>query len=120
MQTTITEPQFAWYRLHGAERAALIVLIVIAASLGGGSWLKGVLPAPEIKHADAPAAKIFVNRAGVAELSALPGIGPRKAEKIMAARAKAPLTSVAQLAEAAGGVSAANLDRMKPFVAFEP
>ena len=70
-------------------------------------------------HEEPPPAKVYVNKAGIAELSALPGIGAKKAEKIIDARKRAPIESFDQLAKAAGGVSAANLERMKPFVSFE-
>jgi DNA uptake protein ComE-like DNA-binding protein len=71
-----------------------------------------------LAHEELPPARVFVNRAGVAELSALPGIGAKKAEKIIDARKKAPIESLEQMARAASGISAANLERMKPFVDF--
>lgn len=72
-----------------------------------------------ITREEPPPARVYVNKAGVAELSALPGIGPKKAERIIEARKKAPIDSLEQFAKAAGGVSAASLERMKPFVSFE-
>lgn len=97
------------------------MLLVAAATLGVVSALSGSRPvAPVIAHYSPPPARIYVNRAGIAELSALPGIGLRKAQKIMDARANAPLQTLEELARAAEGVSAANLARMKPFVVFEP
>lgn len=71
-----------------------------------------------VTHEEPPPARVYVNKAGIAELSALPGIGAKKAEKIIEARNKAPIENLEQLAKAAGGISAANLERMKPFVDF--
>lgn len=114
------DQEFAWFRLHGAEQAALIVLFLAAAGLAAGNWLRtGAPPAPRIAHLEPAPARIYVNRAGVAELSALPGIGPRKAQRIIEARAAAPLLGLDDLSRAAGGVPQASLARMKPFVSFE-
>jgi DNA uptake protein ComE-like DNA-binding protein len=62
---------------------------------------------------------VHVNRAGVAELASLPGIGQRKAEKIVAARAQGPLRNLEEMARAAGGIPQTSRDRMQPFVRFE-
>ena len=114
-------PEFAWYRLHAREVAALVVLLAGFAAVSTIALLRrGTTREVEIAGQSQPAAKVRINRAGVAELSALPGIGPRKAERIVEARSKSPILDLAALSKAAGGVSAANLERMKPFVEFEP
>lgn len=121
MTETIDVPAFAWYRLHGREAAALCVLLLAFAVLAGVALAhRGVTREVEFKSRTLPAARVYVNRAGVSELAALPGIGPRKAERIIEARAKAPITDLASLARAAGGISAANLERMRPYVEFGP
>ncbi|CAG0966011.1 hypothetical protein PLCT2_01041 [Planctomycetaceae bacterium] len=120
MADTVNVPAFAWYRLHAREAAALLVLLLVFSGLATAAMLtRGRTRDVGISHEEPPPAKVHVNKAGIAELSALPGIGAKKAEKIIEARKRAPIESLDQLAKAAGGVSAANLERMKPFVSFE-
>ncbi len=69
-------------------------------------------------RAEVAPARIDVNRAGTAELSALPGIGEKKAERIIQARHERSITSLEDLARAAGGIPKSALERMRPFVAF--
>jgi len=114
-------PAFAWYRLHAREVAALLVLLLVFAAVSSIALLRrGLTHDIEVTAQTQKAAKVRINRAGIAELSALPGIGVRKAERIVEARSKQPIEDLAALSKAAGGVSAANLERMKPFVEFEP
>lgn len=121
MGETIDVPAFAWYRLQAREAAALCVLLLAFAVLAGVALMqRGVTREVEISSRSLPAARVYINRAGAAELAALPGIGPRKAERIIEARAKAPISDLTGLAKAAGGISAANLERMAPFVEFSP
>jgi len=120
MADTVNVPAFAWYRLHAREAAALLVLLVIFGGLAAAAMLtRGRTRDVGFSHEKPPPARVYVNKAGVAELSALPGIGAKKAEKIIEARRKAPIENLEQLAKAAGGISAANLERMTPFVSFE-
>lgn len=101
------------------EAAALLVLLLVFGGLATAAMLvRGRTRAVTLTHEEMPAARVHINKAGVAELSALPGIGGKKAEKIIEARKNAPIENLEQLAKAAGGISAANLDRMKPFVDF--
>ena len=120
MAESLPETSFALYRLQSREAAAFAVLAVIVillsllAFVGGGK--AGDVP---LVTAPAAPARVFVNRAGVAELAALPGIGVRKAERIIEARGRQPLQSLPDLAQAAGGISQANLERMREFVSFD-
>jgi len=119
MADTVNVPAFAWYRLHAREAAALLVLLLVFGGLATAAMLtRGRTREVSVTHEEPPPAKVHVNKAGIAELSALPGIGAKKAEKIIDARKHAPIENLDQLAKAAGGISAANLDRMKPFVDF--
>jgi DNA uptake protein ComE-like DNA-binding protein len=121
MADTINVPAFAWYRLHARESAALLVLLLVFGGLATAAMLqRGRTREVEVSHAELPPARVHINKAGIAELSALPGIGAKKAEKIIEARKKAPIQNLDALAKAAGGVSTANLERMKPFVDFAP
>lgn len=121
MSETIDVPAFAWYRLHAREVAALGVLLLAFSVLAGVALAhRGGTREVEFTSRPLPAARVYVNRAGMSELAALPGIGPRKAEKIIEARTKAPITDLASLARAAGGISSANLERMRPYVEFGP
>lgn len=60
-----------------------------------------------------------LNRATLAELQHLPGIGPRKAEAIVELRKKRPFTRVTQLLEVKG-VGRKTLERLKPWVRVAP
>ncbi len=97
------------------------MLLLVFGGLATAAMLtRGRTREVSITHEEPPPARVHVNKAGIAELSALPGIGAKKAEKIIEARRKAPIENLEQLAKAAGGISAANLERMKPFVDFAP
>lgn len=62
---------------------------------------------------------VDLNRATLEELQHLPGIGPRKAEAIVALRKKRPFTRVTQLLEVKG-VGRKTLERLKPWVRVAP
>ncbi len=115
------EPAFAWYQLQGRESALLLVVSAVFVGLCLVATLRdeGAQPVPVQSHTMAPA-RVYVNRAEIAELAALPGIGPRKAERILQARATSPITSLEELAKAAGGIPKASLERIAPYVRFEP
>lgn len=69
--------------MTGAWRA-----IAIAAALLGAS------PALAAKRALGPAERVDLNRASVAELMRLPGLGQKRAQAIVAARARQPFRRV--------------------------
>ncbi|MBI1945055.1 MAG: helix-hairpin-helix domain-containing protein [Deltaproteobacteria bacterium] len=56
-----------------------------------------------------------LNDASVAQLQELPGIGPKKAEAIVALRSQRPYTRVSQLLEVRG-IGRKTLERLKPLV----
>lgn len=66
-------------RLHRLARAALAAALLLGAS-----------PALAAKKPLAPGDRIDLNRAGVAELMRLPGVGEKKAQAIVAHRARTP------------------------------
>jgi competence ComEA-like helix-hairpin-helix protein len=61
---------------------------------------------------------VDLNSATVEQLQKLPGIGPKKAEAIIAARNRRPFTRVTQLLEVRG-IGKRTLDRLKPFVTID-
>lgn len=69
--------------MTGAWRA-----IAVAAALLGAS------PALAAKRALGPGERIDLNRAGIAELTRLPGLGQKRAQAIVAARARQPFRRV--------------------------
>lgn len=60
-------------------------------------------------------ALVDLNSATAAELCALPGIGPKKAEAIIAARERRPFVRVSQLLQVKG-IGPRMLSRIKPLV----
>jgi len=120
MPERVQEPGFAWYRLQGREIAVLLVLGGALIGLSLWAWFSDrAFVDPPVHSRELAPARVNVNTAGVAELTALPGIGERKAEKIVQARAAAPIRSLDELSAAAGGIPAKDLERAKPFVVFE-
>lgn len=120
MTERIDEPEFAWYRLQGREIAVLLALGALLAGLSAWAWLHDSgFRELSVETRALPPARVNVNTATLAELTALPGIGERKAEKIVAAREAAPISSLEQLASAAGGIPGRELERMRPYVVFE-
>lgn len=114
------EPAFAWYRLEGREAAVLLVIALFALGMCGAVVFTQPDPQPPaVSGGTTTPAMVHVNRAGVAELASLPGIGERKAERIIEARRTAPITSMDELAKAAGGIPQASRERMTPFVRFD-
>ncbi len=120
MAERVREPDFAWYRLQRREIAALLFIGVIVAGLALWATLRerAFYDVP-VQSEELPPARINVNTASAAELTALPGIGEAKSARIVEARRHAPINNVEELAEAAGGIPAKSLERMEPYVAFE-
>jgi competence protein ComEA len=67
----------------------------------------------------ARAEAVDLNVATAEQLQRLPGIGPKKAEAILALRQKRPFTRVTQLLEVRG-IGKRTLDRLKPHVTVGP
>jgi competence ComEA-like helix-hairpin-helix protein len=120
MPERLEEPEFAWYRLQGREVAVLAALGVLLVALSLWAWFHDSdFRQPEVDSREMPPVRVNVNTASESELTALPGVGERKAEKIVAARKTAAIQSLEELARAAGGIPAKDLERMKPYVVFE-
>lgn len=86
--------------------------------LVGGLLLAGpVRAADDPRPAPAPAVVrvIDLNTASAAQLCTLPGIGPKKAEAILARRAKKPFVRVTQLLEVKG-IGPRTLARLRPLL----
>lgn len=60
-----------------------------------------------------------LNRAEPGQLQELPGIGPKKAEAIVALRQRRPFTRVTQLLEVRG-IGPKTLERLRPLLKVEP
>lgn len=119
MAPSIDQPEVAWYRLQRGEIAVLLVLLAAVAGLSVWAWFHERAPRePAQTHTELSPAKVNVNTAGETELSALPGIGERKAQRIMESRKHTPIRSLEELAAAAGGIPRKDLDRMAEFVVF--
>jgi len=120
MSERVDEPEFAWYRLQGREIAVLLALGTLLIGLSAWAYFHNSAEFdPRVESHELAPARVDVNHASQAELTALPGIGERKAEKIVAARKAAPIHSLEELAKAAGGIPQKDLERMSPYVVFE-
>jgi competence protein ComEA len=75
--------------------------------------------APRPRAVAAVAGPIDINRASLGELCQLPGIGPKKAEAILAFRAKRPFTRLSQLLEVKG-IGPRTLQRLRPLLTVGP
>ncbi len=65
------------------------------------------------------AVRVELNSASVSELCTLPGIGPKKAEAIVAFRERRPFTRVTQLM-LVKGIGRRTLERLRPLVFVAP
>lgn len=105
------------------ERKALAFLLWIGFfGLGVMAW-RGCLPAwlrgPPEKPAGAAAAEMRVNRAGPAELAALPGIGPVLAQRIVEDRRRRGFYLTVGDLRRVKGITSRTLRRMKGLVRFD-
>lgn len=81
-----------------------------------GCWLLAAALGVALSHAAGVAAEpIDLNVAPMAQLQELPGIGPKKAEAIVALRQRRPFSRVSQLLEVRG-IGKKTLERLKPLV----
>ncbi len=71
-----------------------------------------------VTPADA-AAKTDINRAGIEQLSELPGVGPAKARAIVEAREDSPFSSVDDLARVSG-IGPATVESLREYVMVAP
>ena len=70
------------------------------------------------KKSDTLAEPLDLNRASPEELQRLPGIGPKLAQRIVEARAKAPFKSVDELRRV-GGIGPKTLEKLRPLVTIK-
>ena len=104
----------------GAEPDADLARVNLARVLADGEQV--VVPRPGDAVAPAPTAVpgaggtlLDLNSAGLADLDALPGIGPVLAQRILDRRQKQLFTSVDELGEVSG-IGPTLLDRLRPLV----
>lgn len=80
------------------------------------SWLLTAVLGVMLNHGSARGVESMdLNTAPAAQLQELPGIGPKKAEAIIALRQKRPFSRVSQLLEVRG-IGRKTLERLKPLV----
>lgn len=102
--------------------ASLPALSLLGALLlgAGAADAKPRASVPKAASAAAPEVdRVDLNSAGVDELCTLPGIGPKKAEAIIAFRERRPFTRVTQLL-GVKGIGARTLERLRPFIYVRP
>ena len=99
------------------RRCLLIAALLCGAVFLAWQWHAKPLTAPMLPH-EAAGYLVNVNTASVAELAALPAIGPQMAQKIVAARAaaKEPWRSVEEMD--IKGIGPATRAKIAPFVRF--
>jgi competence protein ComEA len=71
------------------------------------------------KKVDAVREPIDVNRAGVEDLTKLPGVGPKLAQRIIDERAKKPFLAVDDLRRVSG-IGPKTIEKLRPFVTVIP
>lgn len=85
--------------------------------------LQGVpVAAPQVAPSEASGTAVLVvdlNQASPDELTQLPGIGPKRAEAIVARRKQRPFTRVTQLLEVKG-IGKRTLERLRPHLRLVP
>jgi competence protein ComEA len=101
-------------RVAFAAGAALVLFIFIA-----GALTLGLDPAHAQKKSP-PASPIDLNAATAAQLEQIPGIGPSTAASIVKMREKSGRFHRVEDLLAIHGISAARLDRIRPYVYVSP
>lgn len=104
-----------------ARRGLPVPLLLLAAFFVAAFFVAGAAVAGEPTEPAAPAAppatpvssRVDLNSASVEELCTLPGIGPKKAEAIIARRKKHPYTRVTQLLQVKG-IGRKTLEKLRP------
>ena len=103
--------------LKRREARTLAILLAAALILLAHRTLVLTRPrTPEVQHAASPPPKVDLNRASLAEIEALPGIGPKAAAEIVSRR---PFQSLADLAQVPG-IGPRGLDRLSAWVRVSP
>ncbi len=92
--------------------AALILSALVPVPRGRLSRRRG----PAAGHADIDLRSVDINRAGAGELAALPGIGPRLAEAIVAEREKGGGFRFPEDLRRVKGIGPAKVKALKPYV----
>jgi competence ComEA-like helix-hairpin-helix protein len=120
--------------LFTRDERAVVVFIAVSLTVGSlvmaarrvDPWVTGAVPpaaadsSQAARPAEAPEWPIDVNRASADELVALPGIGPARAEAIVALRdARGGLGSLDELLDVKG-IGPKTLERLRPFAAAGP
>lgn len=98
------------------ERVAL-AFVLAAALLGLG--VRACQKSWPASHSEAPQRHISVNRAGEAELTALPGIGPVTARRIVEDRRRGGRFVTLRDLLRVKGISAKTLERLHGLIAFD-
>ena len=107
-------------RAGGATKKADLELVNLAAPLADGTQIVVPMRAPTASGGgspSAPAGRVHLNTATLAELDALPGVGPVTAQKILDYRQQHGAFSSVDALDAIPGIGPARLDQLRDLVA---
>lgn len=114
-----SESGFAIFRLNAKEILVLGVLLLVLGVVAGIAVFQQPDPSPPaVRHGDAPPARVYINRADEATLTALPGIGKAKARKIIESRKVTPIRNADDLRQAAGGIPEDDLSKAVRYIDY--
>lgn len=94
-----------------------LLVLLLAAGLSASSTASARKPA--VSSPERESQRVELNAAGVEELCTLPGIGPKKAEAIIAFRERKAFTRVTQLL-LVRGIGVKTLRRLRPLIYVAP
>src|SRR5690606_33452539 len=104
---------WGWGRPQRALLAALVVAWAVGLLIFGRPGGAPAIPPPASVVVD-------VNTAPRPVLLALPGLGPTRVDRIVAARAERPFESLDDLAGRVKGIGPATIEGLRPFVRIGP